>query len=360
MLRSSLWLTTLALAASSLTLAGCSQAKVDSSSATDGTSSGGKTTVASGGATGSGTGGGIDITYNPDTPKPQATDAGTTAQVVACDGGDGCTCPPFNVAVIGKPGKWGTNPAGDPDTALQEWLNTSSVGTAKADNFTNRVKLTPDFLATYNVIILASLSEDSNNGPWWTFDNSETAAFQDWIEKGGGVISLSGYSGGSEVAPLNQLLGFSGVTYNQDGVWGDRSDSQFRTCAGTNALSTWNKSDPVIANLSNNVTLIGLENGHSINAPADAHVVAAVWGLNALVGKLVGKGHVLAYADEWITYTSQWNGAGNPKSSDPTCAGYLPQQAYQTAQFWYNMIKWSQPSATCFKIVNEQQPVSLW
>ncbi len=29
----------------------------------------------------------------------------------------------------------------------------------------------------------------------------------------------------------------------------------------------------------------------------------------------------------------------------------------RTARFWYNMIKWSQPSATCFRIVDAQQPV---
>jgi hypothetical protein len=160
----------------------------------------------------------------------------------------GCTCPPLNVAVLGKPGKWGANPNGDPDTALQDWLNSSSAGTARVDNFTNRVTLTSDFLATYNVIILASLSDDSNLGPFWTFDPSEVAAFQD----------------------------------------------------------------------------------------------------------------VLVYGDEWITYTTQWNGVGNPETNDPACAGFLPQDVYQTAQFWYNMIKWSQPSAACFEIVDEQQPVVIW
>ena len=126
-------------------------------------------------------------------------------------------------------------------------------------------------------------------------------------------------------------------------------------------MSTWIKTDPVIANLSSNVTWVGLDNGRSINAPADAHVAATVDGpKNALVGKLVGKGHVLAYADEWITYTSQWSGTGNPSSSDLTCAGFLPQNVFQVPQFWYNMIRWSQPSATCFKIVDQPQPVVVW
>ena len=225
-------------------LAGCAKSEV--------VSAGGANGGATGGAAGQGTsgaGGTIQLTIDTTpTVTRSSVDAEVTSQMVGCDGGDGCTCPPLNVAVLGKPGKWGANPNGDPDTALQDWLNSSSAGTARVDNFTNRVTLTSDFLATYNVIILASLSDDSNLGPFWTFDPSEVAAFQD----------------------------------------------------------------------------------------------------------------VLVYGDEWITYTTQWNGVGNPETNDPACAGFLPQDVYQTAQFWYNMIKWSQPSAACFEIVDEQQPVVIW
>jgi len=317
------------------------------------------------GAAAGGQGGAGLVTVSLDAQPPQSqstVDGGGTPQKVACSGGSDCVCPPFNVAVIGKPGTWGAVRNADSDTALQDWLNTSSAGTAKADNFKNRVKLTPDFLATYNVIILASLSDDSNAGPFWKFDNSEVAAFQAWVESGGGVISLTSYSGdGTEVDPTNQLLAFSGISYNKDGLYATCVDWRVCSCAHANTLSTWIKTDPVIANLSSNVTWVGLDNGRSINAPADAHVAATVDGpKNALVGKLVGKGHVLAYADEWITYTSQWSGTGNPSSSDLTCAGFLPQNVFQVPQFWYNMIRWSQPSATCFKIVDQPQPVVVW
>ena len=61
---------------------------------------------------------------------------------------------------------------------------------------------------------------------------------------------------------------------------------------------------------------------------------------------------VLMYGDEWITYTSQWTGAGVVDSNCTT--GNYPQDKYQTAQFWFNMIKWVQPRATCFKIVGAQ------
>jgi len=69
------------------------------------------------------------------------------------------------------------------------------------------------------------------------------------------------------------------------------------------------------------------------------------------VGKSVGAGRVIVYSDEWVTYTSQWTGAGLSTANDPSCAGYLPQDKYQVAQFWYNVIRWAQPSAKCFMIL---------
>ena len=340
----------------SVALLGCANSEIVASGGTGG--------VTAGGASGqvSGAGGTINLTIDTtaSVSPSSSTDAAVISQVVGCDGGDGCTCPPLNVAVLGKPGKWGANPNGDPDTALQDWLNSSSAGTARVDNFTNRVTLTSDFLATYNVIILASLSDDSNVGPWWIYSDDEVAAFQAWIENGGGVISLTGYSSGDEMAPSNQLIGFSGITYNNDGVWGSCIDWTICNCTQSNTLSDWVRTDPVISNLSTGVTLVGYENGHSINAPADGHVAATMTGTNALVGKLVGNGRVLAYGDEWITYTSQWTGVGDPSATDPSCQGELPQDKYQIAQFWYDMIRWSQPSASCFRIVDTNAPITIW
>jgi len=296
-------------------------------------------------------------------------DAATVKSRAECDGGTGadCTCPPFNVAVIGKPGKWGAVRNGDPPTALMDWLNGSSAGTARADNFTDHKTLTPDFLATYNVIIFASLSDDSEGGPWWTFSADEVAAFQAWVENGGGAIFLSGYAGDSEVAPSNQLLAFSGVRINQDRI-GNCIDWQICGCAHSSMLTDWVRTDPVIASLSTGVTMVGFEGGRSITAPVDAHIAAtvdnnvggAVVKAAALVGKLAGKGRVLAFGDEWITYTSQWTGVGNPSTTDPNCQGFLPQDKYQIAQFWYNMIRWSQPAAQCFTIVDSTNPVVVW
>ena len=291
-------------------------------------------------------------------------------EAVPCTNGDDCICPTLSVAVIGTRGQWGAqgNSSGlDSDTAFQDWLNSSSAGTARVDNYATKPALTRDFLAGYNVIILGGLGDNSDTGPWWTFDaTTEIPAVAEWVRKGGGLISLSGYSGDpSEVTAKNALLAFTGISYNTDRVGPPCPIYQICGCsAGAAPITDWVQSDPVVANLSLGVTMIGEVGGHSINAPANAHVAATTPNgtslYNLLVGEVVEQGRVLAYSDEWITYTSQWTGVGNPSTSDPSCTGFLPQDRFQTAQFWYNMIRWSQPNATCFKIVDKKQPVTIW
>ncbi len=360
----------LSLGGVTLAIAACSAASSNSTQSASSKSSG-----SNGGASASSNGGtsaGIGFAYT-DASTTQGGTASRDGQVVACTNGDDCVCPTLTVAVIGTPGVWGATTGSDSDTAFQDWLNSSSAGTARVDNYTTKPTLTSDFLTSYNVIILAGLGDNSNTGPWWTFSASEVAAFQDWVEnQGGGVVSLSGYAGdGNEVVPKNTLLAFSGISYNQDGVTPpcadvDANNNQMCWCAGggVGTITDWNRTDPVIANLSLDVNMIGLANGRSINAPTDAHVAATTPNgstvYNLLVGKITGQGRVLVYSDEWITYTSQWGGAGNPNSTTSVCQGYLPQDKFQTAQFWYNMIRWTQPNATCFKIVDQQQTVTVW
>jgi len=296
-----------------------------------------------------------------------------SGQTVACTDGTNCVCPTLSVAVIGTPGIWDFNAGANSNTAFQDWLNSSSAGTAKVDNFRTKPTLTADFLASYNVVILSGLGNDSNIGPWWTFDASEVAAFQDWItNQGGGVISLSGFSSDTrENVAKNALLAFTGISYNDDGpnppcALVDANNKEMCSCTvgSLGTVSDWIRTDPVVENLVLGVTFVGMSGGRSIAAPADAHVAATETigstTTNVLVGKAAGKGRVLVYADEWITYTTLWSGAGIPGATNPACQDYLPQNRFQTAQLWYNMIRWAQPNSTCFRIVNHEQAVVIW
>jgi hypothetical protein len=355
-----------ALASLVLVASACASGAVRVGDSSGGAGSGATSGLVGGSVGSGGSGGGLSLTLPPPSSDSDgsATTASNDGQVVGCTDGDACACSTLNVAVVGTKGEWGDSS----DTAFQSWLNASSTGTAKVDNYLTKPTLTPEFLAKYNLIILAGLGDNSNSGPWWTFSATEIAAFQDWIEnKGGGVISLAGYSGDNqEISAKNDLLAFSGVSYDQPNISPPCAIAKCHYECGNPAgqITSFNRTDPVIANLSLGVTMIGMDGGHPIIAPADAHVAAfttnATSVSNWLVGKITGKGRVLLFADEWITYTSQWDGQ-NP-NNDPSCTNLLPQNLYQTSQFWYNMLHWTQPGATCFTIIDNTAPVpvTIW
>ena len=331
--------------------AGCAKASVINGVSTNGGAIGGSV-----GPGPSGGGGTTQLTFDPNSTVIRP-DEDANVTVGGCDGGDGCVCSTLSVAVVGTRGVYGDGS----DTAFKDWLNSNSAGTAKVSVYTDKPTFTADFLAGYNLIILAGLAKDSSRDPWWTFSASEVAAFQDWVEnKGGGVISLSGYSGDSKEADAkNALLAFSGISYNQECISPPCAIARCPyQCGNPYQITDWNRDDPVIANLSYGIKMIGIDGARTISAPADAsaHVAATTTKdskvSNWLVGKITGKGRVLVYADEWITYTDQWN--STQYANDPSCASSTPQKLYQTAQFWYNMIHWTQPAANCFTITTIQ------
>ena len=299
-----------------------------------------------------------------------------------CDAaGDNCVC--MNIAEIGTAGQFGSNPGQDGDVAFQSWMNDPNNSNAHVDLYKTKPTLDATFLANYDILVLQSLSDNSASGVYWTFSQAELDAVAQWVNDGGAIISLMGYSGNtSEINPTNQLLKFSNISYNSDDIIIDNDCTMLRRdangvpngqpmcyCDTAIGITDWN-TDPAIKDIANHdpsvsSMVVGAYHGRSINVPSGA-VVAATFKTAAgptyyvAVGESVGKGHVFAYCDEWITYTSQWNGTGDSHSSEDWCQGYLPQQIFQTAQFWFNMIKWSLPDAACFQIHDTQQPVLIW
>jgi hypothetical protein len=127
---------------------------------------------------------------------------------------------------------------------------------------------------------------------------------------------------------------------NCNGCWG-----------GACALAGWSKTAPIGANIAQ----VGLQFGRSISIAADAGPAPTIDcpcpGANqCAVHEPIGKGHVFAYTDEWVTYTSQW--LGTSACIAASCAGNTPQNDFQVPQFWYNAIKYASSSAACFVINN--------
>lgn len=287
--------------------------------------------------------------------SPSLTDGGTLPDLDSglrpkqCDPVTGrCTC--INLLALGVvQGQASQNDT----TAFRDWLNTKS--TANVTMTAPRPTLTPDYLKQYDVIILQALG-DSNAGPYWTFSADEVAAVQDWVENfGGGIISLTGYGANSdEVNPLNQLLAFSGISYNKDDILTTCSDNLCYCWGNDVPIGGWSATHPA----AQNITQVGGFHGRSIN-PADADVISTDGTIVYAAGKQMGKGKVFVFADEWVIYTNQWlNQADHsniPQAQwqyDP-CYDNTKQQwrdaanVFQVPQFWYDVVKWASPPSEC-------------
>ena len=270
----------------------------------DGSTSG---TAGSSGVTTGGTGGTTGFISVPPSEAGPLKDAGKPA---VCDEAGRCSC--ISIASIGRPAHYGMT------DAFQNWLNTKSSATINL--IVNRTPITKQLLAPYDVIILQAM-EDKDFGPFWKFDPAEVTALADWVKAGGGLISLTGYEeDGAEVQPANQLLSFSGISYNPDNI--------LNMCLGNVPCSCWGNSvqavgwDPA-SPISANVKQVGAWRGRSINS-TDGQVVAKDREFKIAVTKEVGKGKVFVYADEWVTFTTQWLATDQMQAVDPTSNCYDP------------------------------------
>ena len=66
----------------------------------------------------------------------------------------------------------------------------------------------------------------------------------------------------------------------------------------------------------------------------------------------VGQGHVFAYADEWVTYTSQSFGI----DAGGNCADASANVVYQVPQFWYNAISYASQATQCPFMLTGRSP----
>lgn len=209
-----------------------------------------------------------------------------------------------NGATLGVKGTWG---AGD---VFASWLSSRSNSGASA--LVDQT-LTPDLLANYQVIIAQDVSHNHQ------YSDSEVRALSDWVNKGGGFMTLTGYSQDStEVDNVNRLLAPFSMSYGTDHILPKGNGNS------TVPITMWNP-HPIDAG----VTAVGVDNGYAVMGMGD--VVATGGGNNVGVAQTVASGHVFSWGDEWITYNSEWN-------SHPD---------YQVQTFWVNAVKWLTVSSQC-------------
>jgi hypothetical protein len=265
------------------------------------------------------------LLFDVDDPGSSSTNLGSGGEV--CDGvdndmngvvddvdvgGDGvCDC--LNIATIGEIGPWGGG-----GNLFASWIDQRSP--RGATSLGDQV-LTDDLLRQFQVIFVlyAAASRLDANGQTLAahheFSPDEAAAFQRWIEAGGGVMTTAGYLQDevTEVANVNRLLAPFGVGYsttelNLDGY-----------------VQSW-QPHPI----TNGIRRIYTANGV---AASGAGTLLAYDGSMRLALEVAepSLGHVVVWGDEWITYDSQWRDV----------------QDQQVERLWLNALSWLSPVEQC-------------
>ncbi|WP_437672010.1 hypothetical protein [Sorangium sp. So ce131] len=221
------------------------------------------------------------------------------------DAGQDGVCDCIRIATLGEPGEWGQ---GD---VFDAWLDERSTNGAVD---LNDAELTPEELSKHQVIIIQDVS-----GIGRSYSPSEVEALAAWIEDGGGLMTLIGYGDPDERENVNTLLEPLGVGY-------DREQILARGQGGsTIPITEWSGSHPVLAGIER----VGVDNGYPVIG--EGTTLATGDGHDVLKALESGKGRVLVWGDEWITYNSEW----------------VDHPDYQVERFWLNAIKWMTPANEC-------------
>jgi hypothetical protein len=292
----------------------------------NGTSNGG-TGSGSGGASSTGNGGsGIGFAGNLGNAGGAGGKAGNGTPEV-CDGIDNdgndiiddvdvghdgiCDC--LNIATLGQIGPWSNG-----GNVFASWLNARSPQGAVA---LDDQELTPSLLQNFQVIVslhVGTMEIDGNGKKvpgHHAFSEPEVEAFHAWVENGGGAMTTIGYFNDEkkEVVNVNTLLNPLGVGYSTTKL--DLSGF----------VTDW-VAHPVTMGISSINTQNGVE-----PAPLGTALAHGPSQRLALTVNEVGKGRVVVWGDEWITYDSEWADVENQ----------------QVELFWVNILKWLSPPNTC-------------
>ncbi len=337
------------------------------------------TNVFSGGTTGTtqpGVGATGNVSINPTGTTTTAADAGFRRPKVCDATGQNCKC--INLASLGERASksYGVGNDGQPSstTAFETWLAEKSNATV---TFELAYKpLTPEYLATLDVIILQDLRT-------WNLTASDIQNLSDWVNQGGGLISLNGYMNNddAEVTATNRVIAFTGMSYLGGGTSGSVPDGN---CAansqllcpmihpGGNCCYCWNNTLPVTDwtashPIAKDIRGVGAVMGRQVN-PGDGTVVATYSGKPVAATKEIGTGKAFVWCDEWVTYTSSWSGGQIPADAATKTAEQLTYEqcydstlgkwrtaevALQSMQFWYNAIHYVSPQTECDFVINE-------
>ncbi len=276
---------------------------------TTGTTDGGTTGTTDGGTTGtSGTTEGIT-----------STSTGTTgpdcipAQEVCNDLDDDCNgfiddvdvgkdgiCDCLNIALVGNEGA-------NPSAEFQAWLE--AQGTQVDRIQTTNTPLDKATLAKYDIIILDWLIR--------SYTAEEATLTREWVEAGGGLMSMTGHSNNNSVVDRpNSLIKPMGLSYNASKGFFSGPITTFFPHPITDTLTSISFYGGLYVDI--------VEDGVGKNAV----IMTLPQGPVGVVQERIG-GRLFIFGDEWIEFDSEWKN--------------IPQ----IKKFWVQTLAWLGPQDSC-------------
>jgi hypothetical protein len=128
------------------------------------------------------------------------------------------------------------------------------------------------------------------------------------------------------------------MSYGMTDVLGTVSTANY--CLGeSDPLGGWVQTTP----LGKHIDEVGAFHGRPVNLGPKATVDCTDGTYVYAAHEDVGEGHVFAFTDEWVTYTSQWLGI----DAGGSCIDASANTVYQVPQFWYNAITYASQATAC-------------
>jgi hypothetical protein len=225
-----------------------------------------------------------------------------------------CDC--IKIATMGNPGTHGAL------DVFGTWMSgRASSGAVVA---LGSQVLTAALVAPFNIIVIEDIYQ---YGKGRAYAADEAQVLFDWVNNGGGLMTMTGYSSPpTDNANVNILLAPFGLSYGEVQILK-------KGASATTVPITQFTTHPITAG----VTAVGVDNGYEVSGPATpdplSNFTVYATGGGYRVGEAIqiGKGHVDVWGDEWITYNSEW----------------VNHPDYQVSLFWTNTIKWLTVAGTC-------------
>jgi hypothetical protein len=311
-----------------------------------------------GGSSAGGSGGPMDSGGSSGGGADASLTGGQTDTGGSGSGGATCSCLP--ISTIGITGPWGATYSNgtsgsvvtNGDDAFLTWLNSRGANCVVQNlDISGTNYLTAARLAPYQVIIVLDIyhtQADKNAffktkltytgypqypGNQRTIRTSEVNALGDWVNNGGGLMTITGTaSTAAEMANPNLLLNQFGIAYSVTDV---------NVLPGNSPITTFSTSAPIASLITAGITTLRVGGAASIeglaggNLPNNSNTFSLYasggpigrsgTGAYAIgVAKIVGgTGRINVWGDETITYDFLWN-----------------TSAYQTQTYWSNVLAW--------------------